>query len=255
MLDRENTGSALGSGAVDADFWALVCEDEEWLRAEFDAIVSEPAEVRPWRPGEKGVPLAARRSPTVPRAARGGRCALDPPLGTARRTMATGTFPSIAEIRRVRAVVLFFIKDADPSSGGDAHRIESNTTTSGRFIPPAPFHFGADNPRAGTPAPASDRRLIAQQAACLRSTTPVGRRPPGKTGWPPLRCRVLALADSRRLLRHPQNSSPVPGAGQRYVVAARTGTVLLLPSPPKRAKNRRTSSAAMRGCTASACST
>ena len=29
MLGRENTGAALGSGAVDDDFWALVCEDEE----------------------------------------------------------------------------------------------------------------------------------------------------------------------------------------------------------------------------------
>ena len=37
MLGRENTGAAL-------DFWALVCEDEEWLQAEFDAIVSEPYE-------------------------------------------------------------------------------------------------------------------------------------------------------------------------------------------------------------------
>ena len=50
MLGRENTGAALGSGAMDADFWALVCEDEEWLQAEFDAIVSEPCEtpVRPF---------------------------------------------------------------------------------------------------------------------------------------------------------------------------------------------------------------
>ena len=44
MLGRENTGSALCSGAVDADFWALVCEDEEWLGAEFEAIVSEACE-------------------------------------------------------------------------------------------------------------------------------------------------------------------------------------------------------------------
>ena len=49
MLGRENTGAALGSGAVDDDFWALVCEDEEWLQAEFDAIVSEPCET-PVRP-------------------------------------------------------------------------------------------------------------------------------------------------------------------------------------------------------------
>ena len=49
MLGRENTGAALGSGAADADLWALICEDEEWLRAEFDAIVSEPRET-PVRP-------------------------------------------------------------------------------------------------------------------------------------------------------------------------------------------------------------
>jgi hypothetical protein len=47
MLGRENTGAALGSEAVDADFWALVCADEEWLRAEFDAIISEPRETMP----------------------------------------------------------------------------------------------------------------------------------------------------------------------------------------------------------------
>ena len=60
MLGRENTAAALGSGAVDADFWALVCEDEEWLRAEFDAIVSEPCET-PARPsGRPGMTDAAR---------------------------------------------------------------------------------------------------------------------------------------------------------------------------------------------------
>ena len=41
--DRQITGSALGSGAEDT-FWVLVCEDEEWLAAEFDAIVGEPTE-------------------------------------------------------------------------------------------------------------------------------------------------------------------------------------------------------------------
>ena len=46
MLGREHTGAALVSERVDADFWALICADEEWLRAEFEAIVSEPAEVR-----------------------------------------------------------------------------------------------------------------------------------------------------------------------------------------------------------------
>ena len=41
---RQGTGHVLGAGAVDAQFWALVCEDEEWLEAEFDAIVGAPAE-------------------------------------------------------------------------------------------------------------------------------------------------------------------------------------------------------------------
>ena len=42
--DREITGPALGSRAEDTEFWVLVCEDEEWLQAEFEAIVSEPTE-------------------------------------------------------------------------------------------------------------------------------------------------------------------------------------------------------------------
>jgi len=60
MLGRENTGAALGSGAVDAEFWALVCEDEEWLQAEFDAIVSEPGET-PVRPSGRPSKTAAAR--------------------------------------------------------------------------------------------------------------------------------------------------------------------------------------------------
>jgi len=44
MRGNGNTGPALGSEAVDAQFWALICDDEEWLRAEFDGIVSAPAE-------------------------------------------------------------------------------------------------------------------------------------------------------------------------------------------------------------------
>ena len=44
MRDNGNTGPALGSEAVGAQFWALICDDEEWLRTEFDGVVSEPAE-------------------------------------------------------------------------------------------------------------------------------------------------------------------------------------------------------------------
>jgi len=46
MVGRVDTGTALSAGAVDAQFWALVCEDEEWLDAEFAGIVSGPAESR-----------------------------------------------------------------------------------------------------------------------------------------------------------------------------------------------------------------
>jgi len=57
MLGRADTGSALGSGAVDADFWALVCEDEEWLDAEFDAIVGAAREALGGAAGSAGLVL------------------------------------------------------------------------------------------------------------------------------------------------------------------------------------------------------
>lgn len=44
MVDRENTGAAISSGAEDAIFWALVCEDEDWWRAEFEALIGEARE-------------------------------------------------------------------------------------------------------------------------------------------------------------------------------------------------------------------
>jgi hypothetical protein len=46
MVDRWDTGTPLSSGAVDNQFWALVCEDEEWLDAQFAGIVDEAAEHR-----------------------------------------------------------------------------------------------------------------------------------------------------------------------------------------------------------------
>ena len=62
MLGRGNTGSALGSGAVDAEFWALVCEDEEWLNGEFDAVVGDAWET----------PTRSARRPRVGTARNGG---------------------------------------------------------------------------------------------------------------------------------------------------------------------------------------
>ena len=44
MRDGGNTCTPVGSGAVDDQFWALICEDEDWLDSEFDQIVGEPAE-------------------------------------------------------------------------------------------------------------------------------------------------------------------------------------------------------------------
>ncbi len=44
MHDGGNTCTPVGSGAVDEQFWALICEDEDWLDREFEEIVSEPAE-------------------------------------------------------------------------------------------------------------------------------------------------------------------------------------------------------------------
>jgi hypothetical protein len=49
MLGRVDTGAALGSEVVDAEFWALICQDEEWLDAEFDEVVSDAQET-PTRP-------------------------------------------------------------------------------------------------------------------------------------------------------------------------------------------------------------
>ena len=44
MLGRGDTGAALGSEVVDAEFWALICQDEEWLNAEFDEVISDAQE-------------------------------------------------------------------------------------------------------------------------------------------------------------------------------------------------------------------
>jgi hypothetical protein len=62
--DAAATGDLVGVSA-DEEFWNLVCADDDWLRAEFEAIVSSgfadrPARARPsgssavGRPGESG---------------------------------------------------------------------------------------------------------------------------------------------------------------------------------------------------------
>ena len=44
MLGRGDTGAAPESGVVDAAFWALILQDEQWLAAEFDEVVSDAVE-------------------------------------------------------------------------------------------------------------------------------------------------------------------------------------------------------------------
>ena len=45
MPDRERSATPVSSDAVDAEFWSIVLQDEEWLQVEFDEI-TEPAEAR-----------------------------------------------------------------------------------------------------------------------------------------------------------------------------------------------------------------
>ena len=83
--DNENFGTALGSEAVDTQFWALICDDEEWLRTEFDGIVSAPAET-PIGPPPRRSPAVDWGRPDGPgrRAARAGparRCVTQPSPG------------------------------------------------------------------------------------------------------------------------------------------------------------------------------
>ena len=74
-VDAEKVDAVVGSETVDALFWALVCDDEDWLRAEFDGIVSEPAELRAAPPRRLTVTAAvpARRPWSAVRPAR-ARC-------------------------------------------------------------------------------------------------------------------------------------------------------------------------------------
>jgi hypothetical protein len=93
MLSGGDSRALLDDRAVDAEFWALVCQDEEWLRAEFDSIVSEPAEI-PARPsvrrgvvgaqpgrwtGHRGMPGPIRRWRANVRPGRGWRRERSPP--------------------------------------------------------------------------------------------------------------------------------------------------------------------------------
>lgn len=48
---------------LDEEFWAIVCADDEWLRAEFEAIVNPG---HPGRRGGEGLPPTPPRRPHLP---------------------------------------------------------------------------------------------------------------------------------------------------------------------------------------------
>jgi hypothetical protein len=62
MRNNGNTGPGLSSEVVNARFWALICDDEEWLRTEFDGIVGEPAE-QPTSPPPRAITALDRDRP------------------------------------------------------------------------------------------------------------------------------------------------------------------------------------------------
>jgi hypothetical protein len=65
MLGQGNTVTALSSGAVDADFWALICQDEEWLNTEFAEAISDAAET-PTPPTRHLLTATAKDGRTLP---------------------------------------------------------------------------------------------------------------------------------------------------------------------------------------------
>ena len=61
MLERANAGTVLSSDLdVDSEFLTLMLQDEEWLEAEFAAVVSEPSESP--RPQRRTVRVITDRS-------------------------------------------------------------------------------------------------------------------------------------------------------------------------------------------------
>jgi len=84
MRDGGNTCTPVGSGAVDEQFWALICEDEDWLDSEFDEIVSEPAE-SPRTPPPRLMLCADRSRPARQRPGPRGRDRAGHPRNTGHR--------------------------------------------------------------------------------------------------------------------------------------------------------------------------
>ena len=104
MAGSANMVTALRSEAVDAQFWALVCDDEGWLDQEFAGIVGEPAEA-PVAPRRRPVLLVHRRRPG--RARLSGRAAFRPvrPAGVCADSLRRQRSPPSGTRRHVAAPV------------------------------------------------------------------------------------------------------------------------------------------------------
>ena len=98
MLGRGNTGAALGSEAVDAEFWALICQDEEWLNTEFDAVVGNAEETPTHPPRHLPADMANRHGAGPTRWAPGGRPTVAR-RDTAGQALAEGARPASAPMR------------------------------------------------------------------------------------------------------------------------------------------------------------
>ena len=72
VTSPDGTRESRSTDSVDAEFWAIVCADEDLLRAEFHAIV-EPAEVSGPTPAPHGPVSAAPRGPGLTQGGGGER--------------------------------------------------------------------------------------------------------------------------------------------------------------------------------------
>ena len=162
-------------------FWALVCEDEEWLQAEFDAIVSAARRNPAGRPVRLDHAVAA--PPDRRRSAAGRAVAGQPPRSCRAGPTRSGAGDGNDHLRRGSTArhVQSSLRDpcrTESEREGDAHRTNRQTIDQTWPVPHRLHCFDlsrADNPIDGTPHP----RLVTHLCSgpCDRSPQHC-RRPP-----------------------------------------------------------------------------
>jgi hypothetical protein len=91
MSNRVAGAAGPAEVALDEDFWDLVCSDEQWLRAEFDAIIAAEWAGPPTVDARRHVPPRPMGGRDVPRpvsgsSRRGGGRAAAAPAGARQRS-------------------------------------------------------------------------------------------------------------------------------------------------------------------------